>query len=318
MRSAVAVNAAQPLLDMPHCEGWIMPGDCLDVLAEMPNDSVDLIVTSPPYADARQRTYGGVKPADYVDWFAPRAAQMLRVLKPTGSFVLNIKEKALDGERHTYVLDLILHLKRETGFRWVEEYVWHKTTAAPGKWKYRFRDAWERVLHFAKTRDVKMNQEAVMVPTGDWTKARLKNMSRNDRSRQESATRSGVGRRISAWQGRPMAYPSNVLHASPVAHNTGHSAPFPEWLPEFFIKLFTDPGDMVLDPFAGSGTTLRVATRLGRRATGIEILAEKPELVSPEHIGSECQHAFADRWRSRGTDVRRCRWHNDCLAGEAV
>ena len=280
MHRSSAANSDQLALGVAQPEGWIVPGDCLDVLADMPVDSVDLIVTSPPYADARRRTYGGVKPADYVDWFAPRAAEMLRVLKPTGSLVLNIKEKAIDGERHTYVLELILHLKREIGFRWVEEYIWHKTTAAPGKWKYRFRDAWERVLHFAKTRDVKMRQEAVMVPTGDWNKARLKNMSDNDRSRQESATHSGVGRRISAWEGRAQAYPSNVLHASPVAHNTGHSAPFPDWLPEFFIKLFTDPGDLVVDPFAGSGTTSRVALRLGRRAVGIEILAERVEPVT--------------------------------------
>ena len=264
------MNPGAKLLDG---EGRILPGDCLDVLRDMPADSVDLIVTSPPYADARKRTYGGVKPDDYVDWFSPRAAEMLRVLKPAGSFVLNIKEKAFDGERHPYVLDLILHLKREIGFRWVEEYIWHKTTAAPGKWKYRFRDSWERILHFAKTRDVKMNQEAVMVPTGDWTKTRLKNMGVNDFSRRESATRSGVGRRISAWEGRGKAYPSNVLHAAPVAHNTGHSAPFPEWLPEFFIKLFTDRGDLVVDPFAGSGTTVRTAVKHGRRAIGIEILA---------------------------------------------
>ena len=274
-----SATPTRPALDISVQDGVILSGDCLDVLATMPTGSVDLIVTSPPYADARQRTYGGIGPGAYVDWFAPRAVEMLRVLKPTGSFVLNIKEKAINGERHTYVLDLILHLKRETGFRWVEEYIWHKTTAAPGKWKYRFRDAWERVLHFAKTADVKMNQEAVMVPTGDWTKARLNKLSANDRSRQESATRSGVGRRISAWQDRPMAYPSNVLHASPVAHNTGHSAPFPEWLPEFFIKLFTVPGDLVVDPFVGSGTTVRVATRLGRRAVGIEILGEKPALA---------------------------------------
>ena len=122
-------------------------GDCLDILSSIPDNSVDLIVTSPPYADARKRTYGGVDPDEYVDWFLPRAEQMLRVLAPHGSFVLNMKEKAVKGERHTYVLDLILALKRQTGFRWVEEYIWHKTTAASGKWKYRFRDSWERLLH---------------------------------------------------------------------------------------------------------------------------------------------------------------------------
>jgi len=246
-------------------------GDCLDVMGRFPSESVDLIVTSPPYADARRHTYGGIEPERYVEWFIPRAEEMLRILKPSGSFVLNIKEKAVDGERHTYVLDLILALKREVGFRWVEEYIWHKTTAAPGKWRYRFRDAWERIAHFSKTRDVKMNQDAVKVPIGEWTERRLVNMGDNDFTRQESATNSNVGRRISAWVGKDAVYPTNVLHKSPVAHNTGHSAAFPEWLPEFFIQLFTDAGDVVLDPFLGSGTTYRVANRLGRIPVGIEI-----------------------------------------------
>lgn len=251
-------------------------GDCLTVLSAMPADYVDLIVTSPPYADARKHTYGGIAPDQYVEWFTARAIEMLRVLKPSGSFVLNIKERCADGERHTYVLDLILALKREVGFRWVEEYIWHKTTAAPGKWKYRFRDSWERILHFSKSRDLKMRQDAVKVPIGEWTQARLKNMSANDRTRRESATRSKVGRRIANWEGKDSVYPSNVLHKSPVAHNTGHSAAFPEWLPEFFIKLFTDEGDVVLDPFLGSGTTYRVAKQLGRVPIGIEI---NPEYV---------------------------------------
>lgn len=260
-----------PLTPSPCWEYQVHHGDCLDVLREMPADHVDLIVTSPPYANARQHTYGGVPPDEYVKWFTPRAAEMLRVLKPTGSFILNIKEKAVDGERHTYVLDLILALKREVGFRWVEEYIWHKTTAAPGKWKYRFRDAWERILHFSKTADVKMRQDAVKVPIGEWTQARLKNMSETDRTRQESATRSKVGRCIANWEGKELVYPTNVIHKSPVAHNTGHSAAFPEWLPEFFVNLFTDPDDVVLDPFSGSGTTYRVAERLGRVPIGIEI-----------------------------------------------
>ncbi len=248
-----------------HC------GDCLDVMKSMPDDSIDLIVTSPPYADARTHTYGGIAPDEYVEWFCPRAAEMKRILRPTGSFVLNIKEKAVNGERHTYVLELILALKRENGFRWVEEYMWHKTTAAPGKWKYRFRDAWERILHFSKTKDFKMNQDSVKVPIGSWKDTRLKNMSANDRERRNSATSSGIGRRIAAWESKDTVYPTNVLHKSPVAHNSGHSAVFPEWLPAFFIRLFTDEGDTVLDPFMGSGTTCRVAEKLGRIPVGIEI-----------------------------------------------
>lgn len=262
-------------------ESWLNRvhyGDCLDVMQRMPADSVDLIVTSPPYADARSHTYGGVKPDAYVEWFCLRAVEMHRILKPSGSLVLNIKEKAVDGERHTYVLDLILALKREVGFRWVEEYIWHKTTSVPGKWKYRFRDAWERILHFSLTKDFKMRQDAVRVPIGNWTETRLRNMSENDRKRQESGTRSGIGRNISAWQERKTVYPSNVLHKPPICHNTGHSAAFPEWLPEFFIELFTDENDVVLDPFLGSGTTFGVAERLGRKAVGIEI---NPAIMEP-------------------------------------
>ena len=125
-------------------------------------------------------------------------------------------------------------------------------------------------MHFTKERRFKMNQEAVMVPTGDWAKKRLASLGGNDLYRHESATGSGVGRHMGAWRDRPLAYPSNVLHGSPVAHNTGHSAAYPEWLPEWFIKLFTDPGDTVLDPFSGSHTTVRVAVRMGRMGIGIE------------------------------------------------
>ena len=250
----------------------VFHGDCLTTLCAIPDNSVDLIVTSPPYADARRRTYGGIRADDYVEWFLPRAAEFHRVLAPTGSFVLNIKEKCVDGERHTYVLELIQRLRSECGFRWVEEYMWHKTTAAPGYWPNRFRDAWERCLHFTKERRFKMNQDAVRVPIGDWTETRMKKLGNGDLSRHNSATGSGVGRNMSHWIDKETVLPDNVLHGSPVAHNTGHSAAFPEWLPEWFIKLFTDEGDVVLDPFVGSGTTLRAARRLGRRGIGVEII----------------------------------------------
>ena len=240
-------------------EGRVHQGDCLDIMKRFPKNSVDLVVTSPPYADARKHTYGGISPDSYVDWFVERATEIERILKPSGSFVLNIKEKAVNGERHTYVLDLILALKRKVGFRWVEEYIWHKTTSAPGKWKYRFRDAWERILHFSKEKEFKMNQDAVKIPVGDW--ANHEPTNGHAKKREESATGSGVGRDRSAWDGRALVYPTNVLNKPPVCHNTGHSAAFPEWMPEFFIRLLTDQGDTVLDPFVGSGTTFRVASR---------------------------------------------------------
>jgi hypothetical protein len=125
----------------------IIHGDALTELAKYPADCVHLVLTSPPYADSRKQTYGGIHPDNYVQWFLPFADQFKRVLKPSGSFVLNIKEKARDGERHTYVLEIILEM-RKRGWLWTEEYVWHKKNCYPGKWPNRFRDAWERCLQF--------------------------------------------------------------------------------------------------------------------------------------------------------------------------
>src|SRR5207249_11660003 len=138
--------------------------------------------TSPPYADSRARTYGGIKPSDYVDWFLQRAGEFLRVLKPSGTFILNIKEKVVAGERHTYVIELILGMRKQ-GWLWTEEFIWHKKNCYPGKWPNRFRDAWERCLHFTKQKKFKMLQEAVMVPMGDWARTRLRNLSEADRKR---------------------------------------------------------------------------------------------------------------------------------------
>jgi site-specific DNA-methyltransferase (adenine-specific) len=253
--------------DLPDC---VRTGDCLDVLPSIASDSVDLIVTSPPYADQRAATYGGVRPDDYVAWFLPRAAEMRRVLKSTGSLVVNIKEKVVDGERHTYVLALILAL-REQGWLWTEEYVWHKRNCFPGKWPNRFRDAWERCLHFTRARRFKMNQAAVMVPMGDWAGKRLQALGENDVVRHASQVGNSFAKNVANWQGRTHAYPTNVLHLATECGNKSHSAAFPEALPRWFIELFTDAGDVVLDPFAGSGTTLAAAIALGRQAIGIEL-----------------------------------------------
>jgi site-specific DNA-methyltransferase (adenine-specific)/site-specific DNA-methyltransferase (cytosine-N4-specific) len=261
----------QPALLGPRLT--LLQGDCRAALALVPAESVDLIVTSPPYADQRKNTYGGIAPDEYVAWFLPIAAELKRVLRPTGSFVLNIKERVVDGERHTYVLELILAL-RQQGWRWTEEYVWHKRNCYPGKWPNRFRDAWERCLHFTRERHFAMYQDEVMVPMGDWRHARLAKLSATDRTRDESKVGSGFGKRIENWVGRELAYPTNVLHLPTECSNKGHSAAFPVELPRWFIRLFTRPGDTVLDPFAGSGTTLMAGAALMRDAIGIEIVED--------------------------------------------
>jgi len=256
-------------------------GDCKEELKNLPENSVDLIFTSPPYADQRKKTYGGISPNKYVEWFLPITEELLRVLKPTGSFVLNIKERVVEGERSTYVMELILEMRKQ-GWLWTEEYIWHKKNSYPGKWPNRFRDSWERLIQFNKDKKFNMYQEDVMVPMGDWAKTRLKNLSNTDKTRDESKVGSGFGKNISNWLDREMAYPTNVLHLATECNNKNHSAAFPEGLPEWFIKLFTKEGDTVLDPFMGSGTTNIVACRMKRNSIGIEIVPEYYEMVKKE------------------------------------
>ena len=188
-------------------------------------ESVPLIFTSPPYADQRKNNYGGIHPDDYVEWFLPRAEVLKKCLTPDGSFVLNIKEKAVGGQRHT------------------------------------------------------MRQESVMVPMGDWKTARLRNLSKTDYTRDESKNENGFGKKVENWIGRDMAYPTNVLHLSTECGYKGHPAAFPLSLPNWFIRLFTDPGDIVLDPFAGSGTTLVAARDLDRDSIGIDMSLNYCDLI---------------------------------------
>jgi site-specific DNA-methyltransferase (adenine-specific)/site-specific DNA-methyltransferase (cytosine-N4-specific) len=248
-------------------------GDAGLVLKNKESNSVDLIVTSPPYADQRKDTYGGISADKYVEWFLPISQELLRVLKPTGTFILNIKERVINGERSTYVMELILEMRKQ-GWLWTEEFIWHKKNCYPGKWPNRFRDAWERLLQFNKTKQFNMYQDTVMVPMGDWAKTRLHRLSETDRIRDNSKVGSGFGKNISNWLGREMAYPTNVLHLATECGNKNHSAAFPEELPSWFINLFTQEYGTVLDPFMGSGTTLFAARKLRRNAIGIDIMPE--------------------------------------------
>lgn len=272
----------------------VLQGDCREILKTLPSDSIDLVVTSPPYADQRKTTYGGITPANYVEWFTPIGAELFRVLKPSGSFVLNIKEKVVEGERHTYVIELILAL-RQQGWLWTEEYLWHKRNCYPGKWPNRFRDAWERCLHFTKEKQFAMYQESVMVPMGDWAKSRLKNLSATDKRRDNSKVESGFGKKILNWVGRDMAYPTNVLHFATECSNRNHPATFPLELPDWFIRLFTQPGDLVLDPFIGSGTTALAAQKTERHYIGIELSPDYVALAEAALRGKTDDWTIADQ-----------------------
>jgi site-specific DNA-methyltransferase (adenine-specific) len=255
---------------------WFV-GDCEKILKSIPDNSIDLVFTSPPYADQRKDTYGGIHPTRYVEWFLPISKELKRVVKPTGTFVLNIKERVVNGERSTYVMELIIEMRKQ-GWFWTEEFIWHKKNSHPGKWSNRFRDNWERLIQFNKTKKFKMYQDSVRVPVGDWAKSRLKNLSETDKRRDNARNGSGFGKNVSSWVGRETVYPSNVLHMATECSNKNHSAAFPKDLPAWFIKLFTGEGDTVLDPFAGSGTTLTTANELDRNAIGIEIVPDYVEV----------------------------------------
>ncbi len=286
----------------------IFLGDSKEILKTIPDNSVDLIITSPPYADQRKNSYGGIKHNEYVNWFLPISEQLLRVLKPTGTFILNIKEKVVNGERSTYVMELIIEMRKQ-GWLWTEEFIWHKKNSYPGKWPNRFRDSWERLIQFNKNKKFNMYQEEVMVPMGDWAKNRLKNLSDTDKKRDESKVGSGFGKNISNWLTRDKAYPTNVLHLATECNNKKHSAAFPENLPEWFIKLFTKSGDTVLDPFMGSGTTNIVSQRMNRNSIGIEINEDYYNMVegiinSSKYVLFEQKEKYGNIKETRHTTVR--------------
>ena len=264
-------------------------GDCLNLFGGMRENSVDLIITSPPYAMQRKDTYGGISEEEYVEWFLERAAYFKRALKEDGSFILNIREHCEDGERSDYVLRLILALKNQLGFKWIDEYIWDKKGAMPIKVKTRFRNVWERVLHFSPSITPKFYPDEVKVAPAESTVKRLNQALKKDEASKLSESKSGFQAGVSVAQanrffkGDGKVYPTNLLSISKETrggkHGIKHPAVFPEKLPEFFIKLMTKKGDMVIDPFCGSGTVGVVCKRLGRNFIGTDTCSEYTDLA---------------------------------------
>ena len=251
-------------------------GDSRTVLKQFDNGQFNLIVTSPPYADARKKHYSGVGCDEYVDFIVSFHDQLWRVLADDGSFILNIKDKVVDGVRHRFVWHTLDALSR-LGWRCVDDYIWLKPNAMPGFWRNRLRDEWEYCFHLTKQRNFAMYQDAVRRPIGDWAKKRLANLNGKSNERHDSENKSGFGRDLRNWVNRDTVLPGNTISVPLVGKDMGHPAAFPVGLPEFFIKLFTKEGDYVLDPFAGSGSTGLAAENLGRNAVLIE---EKDDYVA--------------------------------------
>ncbi len=248
-------------------------GDSADWLPQLPRSSVDLFFMSPPYADAR--AYSRIHPDRYVEWFLPFARAMFDATTETGSLVINIKNRVaksgpLKGQRHPYVYELVLALQN-MGWRWLETYIWAKPNAVPGRFGPRTKDAYEYVYHFARGPKPYFDLDAVRVPYKT-TDAEIERRKLDSNGRRN--TEAGFGRDRTTTYLHGGADPGNVISV-PQSYNqhygVAHTAAMPEGLASFFIRATSPPNGVVIDPFAGGGTSVVVGRRLGRRAAGIEL-----------------------------------------------
>jgi DNA modification methylase len=241
----------------------------------------NVAITSPPYATQREYDpssgFKPVPPEEYVAWFRAVAAGVESVLAPDGSYFLNIKAHADEGERNLYVMDLVRAHRRQWGWRFVDEFCWRKTdNGVPGGWQNRFKNAWEPVFHFCRQQQIKFRADAVSHASDDCFDYSPNNPKSTSGSgllgtgaRGSAAAKSGADDSDGRHTG--LARPSNVIEVKSESSQGSHSAPFPRALVEFFVLAFSDAGDVVFDPFMGSGTTMAAAALLDRTAYGCEI-----------------------------------------------
>lgn len=269
-----------PVYRTPH--GVAYCADAAGLLAELPESSVDLVMTSPPFALLRKKEYGNEDQSDYVDWLCSFGPLIKRVLKDTGSFVVDLGGAYRKGVpvRSLYNYRVLIRLCDECGFRLAEEFFWHNPSKLPSpiewvnKRKIRVKDSVNTVWWLSKTDSPKADVRNVLAPYSD----RMKKLLENPEAFYKPKARPS-GHDIAARFGKDNggAIPPNLLQISNSESNSSylrrckalgvgaHPARYPVALPEFFIKFLTDPDDIVLDIFAGSNTTGEAAERLGRR-----------------------------------------------------
>lgn len=281
--------SASPTLaySTPAGQSWV--GDSIETIEDnLPDESVDLIVTSPPFALQRPKEYGNESQDSYVDWFLPFADEFWRVLKPTGSLVVDLGGAWESGHpvKSIYQFELLVSLCRRPrrSFVLAQDFYWYNPARlpSPAQWvtveRKRAKDAVNYVWWLAKGPDAKADNRKVLREYTDSMKRLIATKKYN-----RGARPSGHVVREGFTEDHGGAIPANML----TIPNTGndrryleackarglrpHPARFPAEIPEFFIEFLTDAGDLVLDPFAGSNVTGAVAEEHGRRWFAVDI-----------------------------------------------
>jgi site-specific DNA-methyltransferase (adenine-specific)/site-specific DNA-methyltransferase (cytosine-N4-specific) len=310
-------------------------GDCRDlavVTKLLDGARANVVVTSPPYATQREYDpssgFKPVRPEEYADWYRDVAANIATILAPDGSYVLNIKEHADGGQRSLYVKDLVIAHVRQWGWWFIDEFCWRKTdNGVPGGWGNRFKNAFEPVFHFtAPEAQIKFRPEAVghvSEDCFDYSPGNPKSTSGSgllgtgprgaaaSQPPQGSQAWGHMRRKLMDGRHEGIARPSNVIEVRSESSQGSHSAPYPRGLVEFFVKAFSDSGDIVCDPFLGSGTTMAAAHVLGRIGCGCEIspaycdviLRRIMNLTGETAMLAETREPFAAVAESRGVPV---------------
>ena len=259
-------------------------GDSRELMSRLPSGTMDLVVTSPPYALHFKKEYGNAEKSEYVDWFLPFAREIHRVLKPEGSFVLNIGGSYNKGTptRSLYHFKLLIALCEDVGFHLAQECFWNNPAKlpAPAEWvnvrRIRIKDSVEYVWWLSPTEWPAADNRRVLVP---YSKDMKRLFKKGYRAKRRPSGHNITGKFQKENRG---AIPSNMIERGNNESNSdymrtcatkgrrAHPARFPAALPEFFIKMLTEEEALVLDPFAGSNTTGKVAESLSRRWLAID------------------------------------------------
>lgn len=276
--------------------GSFIAGDCEQEMKKIPTGSIDLIVTSPPYADKRNYGVedGTIAPDDYIAWFIPKAKQMFRILKPNGSFILNISDKVVDGFQHLYVFELVLKLCKTVGFHLVRDYIWYNPATPPNVYSRggygRTKKSHEYCFWFAKGNDWTFHLDPIRKP---YSKDMQKYLSGEGKGNRNQNTRPSTHNFDceKVWADNGGSDPGSVIEIANTSSNDlfmklckeqgiAHPARFPEKLADFFIVAGSNEDEIILDPFSGSGTTAASAQKNNRRWIGIDANADYCRLAT--------------------------------------